>query len=671
MSLRLFSLSCPSGILGESPGWRQAARSPILKARWGSRRGESVFGTDALLAGSSALVSLGGPAWAVYARAACLHPGDSPRYDGAGWRLSLLKKEHQVRVRGLLTVAGCIAAMAALGNEPETVVSEAIDVLVVGVDVVVTDKRGVAVRGLGREDFEVMVDGEPTEIVNFFAVEAPRPAAGDGVADEEETASPLQLALYVDNSSIDPSRRNIVLDEARAFLRRDFSALDRMMLVAADRSSFEPLHAFTDRLDILEQGLDELTAMVAHDRRSAELREILGEIERFVLAGSGYSQVSIESRIRNVESRIRAYSAETHRDTLRAASNLRRLVDTLAGMPGKKAILYLGGSLSLRPAAALNGALTQALGQFPTSTGEEPDFATPTGSLDDGGKVVEQVAEYASMRGVTLYAVAAGDLTRATSLGLSRRAVEVGAGMAPGRHEAWAPGTTFSQRMDLRSSLELLAETTGGLAKVDGQGLGSLLERISEDRRTFYSLGLAPPEERGGDLHRLEIKVAGRGRQVRYRRAHRPRSEDQRVADRTLSTLLTGDVEQAFEIHLAAGETRLVEGDLYAVPLSVQVPIAALALTADGAAHTGQVSIFIVTGDGLLAGGPVRKAVFPVTLPNAEILDAMGRMIDYRMELHMPRGPGRIAVSVRDDLDPRLATAALEVKVGEAVGSGR
>lgn len=580
-------------------------------------------------------------------------------------------------IAGLLTA--CVAASlasAALGQDatPDAAFSEAIDVLVVGVDVVVTDKKGVPVRGLKREDFEVLLDGEPAEVVSFFAVEAPRSGRGEvptGGEASGEGALPLQLALYVDNSSVDPPRRNEVLDQLRDYLRTGFSPPDRMMLVVANRSSFEPLLAFTDRVDVLRQGLDELAAMAAYDRGSAELREILGEIERLVVAGSGYSKVAVESRIRNVTARIRAYSAETHRDTLRAAANLRQLVDTMAGLPGKKAILYLGGSLSLRPAAALNGALAQALGRFPTSTGEEPDTGTPTGSLDDGGELVQRTADYASMRGVTLYAVAAGDLTRTTSLGLSRGAVEVGAGLAPGRQEAFAPGATFSQRMDLRSSLELLAETTGGLARVDGQGLGSLLERISRDRRTFYSLGLTPPSGSEGELHRLEIEVAGRGRQAHYRRTHRRQSEDQRVADRTLAALLSGDAEQVFEIRLETGEARPVERDLYAVPLSVQVPIAELALAADGAEHSGQVSIFIVTGDGILASGPVRKAVFPVTLPNAEILDAMGRMIDYRLELHMRRGPGRIAVSVRDDLDPRLSTRAVAVQVGEVAGSAR
>ena len=599
---------------------------------------------------------------------------------------------------------GTTASWVAWGDEglPTEAVSEAIDVQVVGVDVVVTNKKGVPVRGLKREDFELLVDGEKTEITNFFAAEASGTGLGGtgaggtgpggtgpggtgaggtglggtgpggiGTSTLSERVPPLHLVLYVDNSSIDAQRRNEALDQFRKFVRSDFSPRDRILLAAANRSSLQPLHAFTDRSEVIEQGLDAIAEMAAYDRGSQELGEILKEIERFVSAGSGYSKVSIESRVRNVESRIRAYSSETHQDTLRATTNLRRLIDTLAGLPGRKAILYLGGSLSLRPGAALNGALSQALGAFPTSTGEEPDSGTPTGSLDDGSDVVQELAEEASVRGVALYAVAAGDLTRSLSLGLSQGAVEVGAGLAPGRQEAWSPGATFSQRMDLRSSLELLARTTGGVAKVDGQGVGSLLERITEDRQTYYSLGFPPPGGADSALRQLEVKVRGRGLQAHYRRAYRARTDDRKAADRTLSALLSGDAESAFEIRLASGDVQPAEDDTYAVPISIQVPVAALALAADGASHTGQVSIFIVTGDGVLTSGPVRKAVFPVTLPNTEILDAMGRVIDYRLELRMRPGSGKIAVTVRDDLDPRLSTETLEVVVGEAVGASR
>lgn len=566
-------------------------------------------------------------------------------------------------------------------SPPHGAVDDRVEVLVVNIEAMVSDKKGAPVAGLTREDFEVLVDGEAVEVTNFFAAETPPGGVEsprvdtvvplDGRRAPASGEAPWRLALYVDSSSVDLKQRNDALEQLREFLRGGVSPGDQILLAEATRTRFAPLHPFTDRLEVIEQGLDELAAATAFDRRSSEFREILREIEGFVVAGSGYARTSVTSRVQSLEARIRAYTSETHRDTLRAADNLQRLVDAVAGLEGRKAVLYLGGSLSLRPGDVLSTALTQALGRFPAkSTGEKPNTEMPTASIEDGSEQLRRIAEYASLRGVGLYAFAAGDPS-GFSIGLSRGSLEAGAGLSVGREEAWAPGVSFSQRLNVRSALELLAETTGGLALGEGRSMASLLDRLAEDRLRYYSLGIEPPAGDAGELRRLEVRVRGRGRQVRHRRAFRAHSSDQDAASRTLSALLVGAGENPLEVHLEVGATRPAEGDLYSVPLAVQVPVAALAVEAKGSEHTGQVSIFLVTGDGALADGPVRKAVFPVALSNAQILDAMGQMVDYRLQLRMPGGPGRIAVGVRDDLDPRLSTATLDLTVGEAPGRSR
>src|SRR6478609_9607512 len=46
---------------------------------------------------------------------------------------------------------------------------ESIEVSVVNLDVYVTDKKGQPITGLRKEDFQVLEDGRPVEISNFFA----------------------------------------------------------------------------------------------------------------------------------------------------------------------------------------------------------------------------------------------------------------------------------------------------------------------------------------------------------------------------------------------------------------------------------------------------------------------------------------------------------------------
>src|SRR3954447_26980897 len=49
---------------------------------------------------------------------------------------------------------------------------EKIEVSVVNVDVTVTDRRGQPVSGLTRDDFEILEDGKPQPISNFYVVDA-------------------------------------------------------------------------------------------------------------------------------------------------------------------------------------------------------------------------------------------------------------------------------------------------------------------------------------------------------------------------------------------------------------------------------------------------------------------------------------------------------------------
>jgi len=77
----------------------------------------------------------------------------------------------------LLALPGGVRAQPVerVPSEPPLFV-ERLDVEIVNLDVVVTDRRGHPVTGLIRDDFELRVDGEPIPIENFYAVDPERPA---------------------------------------------------------------------------------------------------------------------------------------------------------------------------------------------------------------------------------------------------------------------------------------------------------------------------------------------------------------------------------------------------------------------------------------------------------------------------------------------------------------
>ena len=141
----------------------------------------------------------------------------------------------------LSMVAVCLFNWPLAAQEQEYV--ETLDVNVVNIEVVVTDKQGQPVTGLTRDDFEIFEDGRKIELTNFYASGAAvdEPGVIDALAEEEmpgelgarETGPPrpgtgtrpaagtqtLKLVVFVDHLNIGPQNRKLLFDQLRKHLR--------------------------------------------------------------------------------------------------------------------------------------------------------------------------------------------------------------------------------------------------------------------------------------------------------------------------------------------------------------------------------------------------------------------------------------------------------------------
>ena len=77
------------------------------------------------------------------------------------------------RILALITLAATSLVAQQSQQSPSSLpkLVESIDVKVINVDVVVTDKKGNAVTGLTKDDFELFENGQPKLITNFYEVE--------------------------------------------------------------------------------------------------------------------------------------------------------------------------------------------------------------------------------------------------------------------------------------------------------------------------------------------------------------------------------------------------------------------------------------------------------------------------------------------------------------------
>ena len=178
----------------------------------------------------------------------------------------------------LTTAAFLLPSHAAGQSDQPGVFGEILDVRVVNVEVVVTDRQGNRVWGLGPEDFELFVDGEPQPIDYFTEVR------GGVAADREDVqAAPVpgvdqgkelgtSYLVFVDNYFGVARDRNQVLDA----LEKQVAGLgpeDRMAIVSFDGRRLQMLTSWERNPAALERALDRARRQPANGlQRLAEAR---------------------------------------------------------------------------------------------------------------------------------------------------------------------------------------------------------------------------------------------------------------------------------------------------------------------------------------------------------------------------------------------------------------
>ena len=531
---------------------------------------------------------------------------------------------------------------------------ESIDVNVVNLLVWVTDKKGNPVSGLTRDDFELREDGRPVQISNFFAVESGKPAGlqapaelapGDARVDSlPMLAIPedqrLSLVVYVDNFNIAPANRNRVLNRLRGFLYDAIDREDRIMVVSHDRS----LHVrqpFTNDPDLALDALVELEELTGHstDRLATRLR-VLQEIE--VLEDPLYALAEARSHAE--------YVATEMRFTLR---RLRSIVTSLAGLEGRKALLYVSDGLPMTPAEDLfiavderfprAGARAEAMG-FDLS----PDFRS--------------LGAQANSAGVTFYTLDAGGAEMHSSLSAED----------PGTVQGGSRILVDSiYNANLQEPLHMIADITGGLAITNTNAVERSLDRVARDFDNYYSLGFAAEHGRTGRYYKLDVKVKRPGLRVRHRAGYRDQTRERLIADGSLASLYFDYERNIIDAKLVFQPSSKRADGNYVVPLAVQVPLGGLTLVPNNEHHVGRfrVSFAVMNAEGEVSPVQQLEAV-TVRIPEEEIEVARGRYYTYETQLLMRKGTSKVAVSIHDELADESSFVHRTVSVGTGPSSG-
>ncbi len=452
---------------------------------------------------------------------------------------------------------------------------DAVDVDVVNVEVVVTDKEGRPVRGLGPEDFKVFEDGREVELVNFHETWSP----AEPPADEAQAGEPIEgaslanhletqrLVILVDNMNISPQSRKLLFTQLRAYLDEHLdpaagNRIRQVMLATLDRKMEIVLPFTEDRRQLLAV-LEEVERQVgSHAALDGDRRMFLTRLQRASLRGfrprrttvqgndlSSAGDPDFDEAVRvalDLARTVRTLGEQRYRKVRATLDTLGRFCAALGGMPDRKALVYLSDGIPLRPADSLTEAWTGKYQNWALQNSSDirsnsvyphadQTFQQVMNSLAsnefDLRHELNRLTAEASAQRVAFYPISAyGRGPEYLSAAVGGGGIEAGSGSMLRRAQELESATRDA-------SLLQMAEDTGGLALTRSVNFGELLDRVDRDFSSYYALGyrLPLPEE---DEAANDPEPAGKGDSGKAGKsgAEKPRAVDdaagRREADR-------------------------------------------------------------------------------------------------------------------------------------------
>ncbi|MBK6404651.1 MAG: VWA domain-containing protein [Holophagales bacterium] len=256
------------------------------------------------------------------------------------------------------------ASAQAPGQIPR--VTGSVELSLVNVDVVVTGRDGKPVEGLTAADFTVLHEKKPVAVTNFREEKAALPVAQASAAADPSRGEPVpaatavpaseavaeerrvrrHVAIFIDHLALpDVKEREQVFGSLKSLLRRTLQPGDAAM-IASWRGGVQVVYPFTGDVALLERQLDAVATGAIRLGRDVqeELDRLAGDDWAYAWAGAGDSSLSRNLNVQQAYSEVKG-----------KATALKGLIATMAGMEGRKVLVFVSRSFSRRPGAEFFG----------------------------------------------------------------------------------------------------------------------------------------------------------------------------------------------------------------------------------------------------------------------------------------------------------------------------
>lgn len=523
-------------------------------------------------------------------------------------------------------------------QEPQSLFGEQIEVRVVNVEAVVTDRQGNRVPDLKPSDFRLTVNGKQVPIEYFTEVRGGSAIAPTG----DESAAPVQglpalapgspvgtsYLVYIDNVFSIGARRNDVLKALKADLAR-LGPEDRMAIVAYD-GRLEMLSSWSNSEKELSRALDRAMGMRSYGAtRLSELRAF--ETSRSLSGEVGFRnpRTSFTERLEVDElGFVQRLASLIERTVSGAVSTLRGF----AAPPGRKVMLLLSGGWPYNPADyAINNP------NRPVLSGRE---------VPRGEELFQPLVDTANRLGYTVYPV---DVPGVEAVAAS--AVTAGP----------PAGGINIREQEVEASLQHVAHQTGGRALLNSTR-GDALENVAGDTRSYYWLGFTPTWKGNDERHDVRVEVLRPGLSVRSRDSFLDLSRKAEVSMMVESAMLFGNPPGAVSMPMQLGTPVPSGRKLMVVPITLAIPVESITLVPLEGKYASELElrVAVVDEDGNSSDVPV----IPLTVTTDKQPEP-GGYVRYETKLTLRRKGHHLTVAIFDPLSGKITTAEADVEAAK------
>ena len=496
------------------------------------------------------------------------------------------------------------------------------------VNVTVRDRNGNLVRDLKREDFTVLEDNKPQQVISFdlentdavlstAATEAPllrttQPRSND--VQQAIATRPLKdrrlIVLFFDLSSMQPDEIDRATTAAQNYVDKQMVAADLVSVVSLG-STLSVNQDFTSDRALLKKALQDFNLGEGGGFEEGSTGTTEGTAE----TGGSFAVDDTEYNIFNTDRRLQA---------------LRSIADKLTPIEEKKSLIYFSSGMDR------TGIENQSQLRSATNAAVKANMAIYTmdirglQALVPGGE-----AQNASLRGTSPYS---------------------------GKSVASA----FDSNATTQETLVTLAGDTGGKAFLDSNDFSRVFTGVQQDSSIYYLLGYhSNNPARDGRFRRITVKINRPGLKLDFRRGyyapadfqHSTHDDRERQLDEELaSELSTTDLP----VYLSAAYFRISERKFY-VPVSLVVPGSQIPFTRNNDQDKATLDVLgIVTDTEKRPVGQIRDTV-KLALNTNQLVQR--KNVQYNNGFVLPPGQYHLKFVVRENQSGRLGSFETDLTV--------